>query len=104
LKVEDGLHSAGIAPLSQLAHDLFGYRETVNPLEGSPTESRGPMAIDKAQIVSPDYALCAGPANCFVLPGAPRIGSEPGSGDHEPEGGAGFQQPTVICHSTPPEF
>jgi hypothetical protein len=104
LKVEDGLHSAGIAPLSQLTHDLLRYGETVNPLEGSPTESRSPMAINKAQIVSPDYALGAGLADCFVLPGSPRIRSEPGSGDHEPEGRAGFQQPTVICHSTPPKL
>jgi hypothetical protein len=45
LKVDDGLHSAGIAPFSQLAHDLFWYGESAHPFEGGPTESRSPMAI-----------------------------------------------------------
>jgi hypothetical protein len=101
--MENGLHSAGIAPLSQLAYDLIRYSETFNPLEGGPAESRSPMAINKAQIVSPGYALIAGLADGFLLTGSPRIRSEPGSGNHEPESGTRFQQPTVIRHSTPPK-
>jgi hypothetical protein len=70
LKMDNGLHSARIAPFSQLVHDWFWYAKTGNTLEGGPTERGSPMPIDEAQIISPGYAFGAGLTDCFLLPGS----------------------------------
>jgi hypothetical protein len=103
LKADNGLQATGIASFSQLARGWFWYGETGNPLEGSPTESWNPMAIYQVNIVSPGDVLSAGMTDRFLLPGPPRIGSEPRGRNHQSKGRACFQQPKAIRHSTPPE-